>query len=197
MLNNTLKKKHEKSSISTSKFVNLTIISKYKNINADYTFSLPNFPVPSKYDEKYSKIISKVNSLLDEKKLISPVCADVDAAGGGKNKNKYNHSKNLIKRRKQKTIKKKIQNMKNIKNKKSLKSKIKNKINKKIKKCVKKCVKKNINQQKQQQENKYRIKKILESKIHQKINKLKLNKTKNWSKNKSYHSQQKYTRKNY
>ena len=197
LLNNTLKKKHEKSSISTSKFVNLTIISKYKNINADYTFSLPNFPVPPKYDEKYSKIISKVNSLLDEKKLISPVCADVDAAGGAKNKNKYNHSKNLIKRRKQKTIKKKIQNMKNIKNKKSLKSKIKNKINKKIKKCVKKCVKKNINQQKQQQENKYRIKKILESKIHQKINKLKLNKTKNWSKNKSYHSQQKYTRKNY
>jgi hypothetical protein len=213
LLNNTLKKKHEKS--STSKFVNLTIISKYKNTNADYIFSLPNFPVPPKYDEKYSKIILKVNSLLDEKKLISPVCPDNDdevyanyssaAAGGGKNenKNKYNHSKNLIRRRKQKTIKKKIRNLKN---KKSLKSKIKNKINKKIKKCVKKCVKKCMKQQeqtkqqkqqKQQQENKYKIKKILESKIHQKINKLKSNKTKNFNKNKSYHSREKYTRKNY
>ena len=203
LLNNTLKKKHEKN--STSKFVNLTITSKYKNIKADKTFSLPEFTPPPKYDKNYSKIISKVNSLLDQDKLINlSVCPDDDqvytnaAQGGGENENKNNHSKNLIKRRKQKTIKKKIRN---IKNKNSLKYKIKNRINKKIKKCVKKRIKNNIKQQKQekqqkkQQENKYRIKKLLESKIHEKINKLKLNKTKNWSKNKN--NRRKYTRKNY
>ena len=203
LLNNTLKKKHEKN--STSKFVNLTITSKYKNIKADKTFSLPDFTPPPKYDKNYSKIISKVNSLLDQDKLINlSVCPDDDqvytnaAQGGGENENKNNHSKNLIKRRKQKTIKKKIRN---IKNKNSLKYKIKNRINKKIKKCVKKRIKNNIKQQKQekqqkkQQENKYRIKKLLESKIHEKINKLKLNKTKNWSKNKN--NRRKYTRKNY
>ena len=203
LLNNTLKKKHEKN--STSKFVNLTITSKYKNIKADKTFSLPDFTPPPKYDKNYSKIISKVNSLLDQDKLINlSVCPDDDqvytnaAQGGGENENKNNHSKNLIKRRKQKTIKKKIRN---IKNKNSLKYKIKNRINKKIKKYVKKRIKNNIKQQKQekqqkkQQENKYRIKKLLESKIHEKINKLKLNKTKNWSKNKN--NRRKYTRKNY
>jgi hypothetical protein len=160
----------------------------YKNStnNTQESYSLPNYPQIDYKNDK--QIISKVNSLLDPNKSIS---SEPCSYQGGNN----------FRIKKQKTIKKKIRN---IKNKKSLKNNIKIKMNKKIKKYVKKGIKNNIKkqkqekQQKQQQENKYRIKKLLESKIHEKINKLKLNKTKNWSQNKSYHhSRQKYTRKNY
>ena len=162
---------------------NTSIPLLYKNStnNTQASYSLPNYPQIDYKNDK--RIISKVNSLLDPNKSIS---SEPCSYQGG----------NKIRIKKQKTIKKKIRN---IKNKKSLKNNIKIKMNKKIKKCVKKCIKNNIfqkqRQKKQQQENKYRIKKLLESKIHEKINKLKLNKTKNCSKNKSYHH--KYTRKNY
>ena len=196
LLNNTLKKKHEKN--STSNFVNLTIISRYKNkrSNPNHPFDFPDFPV-KKIDDGANdkKIISKINSLLDQDKLISSTSCyneseSAAAAGGsgGLNKNKNIYP---LRRRKQKTIKKQIRN---IKNKNSLKYKIRNKINK----CIKKCIKKNSIQQQNQQkqkENKVRIKKFLNSKIYEKINKFKLNKTKNYSKSKSYSN--KYTRKNY
>jgi hypothetical protein len=199
MLNNVLKKNHEKK--STTIFDNLTIISKYNNINADYMFRLPDFSVPSKYDENYSKIISKVNTLLDKNHKLTPLsaCSSIISGGKRKNNSKYYYSKNYLKKRKQNTIKKKIRN---IKIKKSLKSKIKNKMNKKIKKYVKKCIKNNIKKQQQEKQqrqqhikNKCKIKKILESKIHEKINKLKLNKTRNL--NKSKNNYRTYTRKNY
>ena len=159
----------------------------YKNStnNTQESYSLPNYPQIDYKNDK--QIISKVNSLLDPNKSIS---SEPCSYQGGNN----------FRIKKQKTIKKKIRN---IKNKKSLKNNIKIKMNKKIKKCVKKGIKNNIKKQKQekqekrQQENKYRIKKLIESKIYEKINKLKLNKTKNWSKNKNYNSRQKYTRKNY
>jgi len=192
LLNNTLKKK------SSSNFVNLTIISRYKNkrSNPNHPFDFPDFPI-KKIDDGANdkKIISKINSLLDQDKLISSTSCyneseSAAAAGGsgGLNKNKNIYP---LRRRKQKTIKKQIRN---IKNKNSLKYKIRNKINK----CIKKCIKKNSIQQQNQQkqkENKVRIKKFLNSKIYEKINKFKLNKTKNYSKSKSYSN--KYTRKNY
>jgi hypothetical protein len=194
ILNNTLKKKHEKNSTSKKKFVDLTIISRYKKDNKRYKpnhpFDFPDFTVKKIDDTTDKKIISKINSLLDQDKLISLTsCYDATRGGsGGLNKNKNIYP---LRRRKQKTIKKKIRN---IKNKNSLKYKIRNKINK----CIKKCIKKNnIQQQKQQKqkENKVKIKNFLNSKIHEKINKFKLNKTKNYSKSKSNRS--KYTRKNY
>ena len=182
------------------KFDDLTIISRYKKdnkrSNPNHPFDFPDFPVKKIDDTTDKKIISYINSLLNQDKLISSTsCYDESesaaaAAGGsgGLNKNKNIYP---LRRRKQKTIKKKIRN---IKNKNSLKHKIRNKINK----CIKKCIKKNsIQQQKQQKqkENKGKIKKFLNSKIHEKINKFKLNKTKNYSKSKSNRS--KYTRKNY
>jgi hypothetical protein len=195
ILNNTLKKKYEKKSTSKKKkFVDLTIISRYKKdnkrFNPNHPFDFPDFPVKKIDDTTDKKIISYINSLLDQDKLISSTsCYDATKGGsGGLNKNKNIYP---LRRRKQKTIKKKIRN---IKNKNSLKHKIRNKINK----CIKKCIKKNSIQQQQQQkqkENKVRIKKFLNSKIHEKINKFKLNKTKNYSKSKSNRS--KYTRKNY
>ena len=189
LLNNILKQKHKASKLKTV-FNPINISSLYKNSPQLYFYSLPLLPEIDSTNDK--RIVSKVNLLLDkDKSVISEPCYSNEIYQGG-NKNKYKISKNLI-RRKQKTIKKKIRN---IKNKNSLKHKIRNKINK----CIKKCIKKN-NIQKQKQEkqqenkNKYRIKKLLESKIHEKINKLKLNKTKNCSKNKSY--RRKCTRKNY
>jgi hypothetical protein len=179
LLNNILKQKH-KTSKSKTVFNPINIPSLYKNLPPLYFYYLPQYPEIDSTKDK--RIVSKVNSLLDKDKSIS---SEPCSYQGGNN----------FRRRNQKTIKKKIRN---IKNKNSLKHKIKNKINKKIKKCVKKCIKNNnnnIHQQKQEEKNKYRIKKLLESKIHEKINKLKLNKTKNWSKNKS--NRRKYTRKNY
>ena len=179
----------------------LTIKSTYKYkdpLRVKHAFDFPIYPKIDATNDK--KIISKINESLDQDKLISLTSCDDEsasaaAAGGGRGLNK---NKNIIfnyplRRRKQKTIKKKIRN---INNKNSLKHKIRNKINN----CIKKCIKNNNNniqkqKQEKQQENKYRIKKLIESKIHKKINKLKLNKTKNLSKNKSYH--RKYTRKNY
>ena len=181
----------------------LTIKSTYKYKDKtdpsiiNHAFNFPDFPVKKINGTNDEKIISKINSLLDQDKLISLTSCDDESASsaaaaaggsGGLNKNKNMYP---LRRRKQKTIKKKIRN---IKNKYSLKHKIKNKINK----CIKKCIKKNsIQQQKKekQKENKVRIKKFLNSKIYEKINKFKLNKTKNYSKNKSYSN--KYTRKNY
>jgi hypothetical protein len=174
----------------------LTIKSTYRYkdpANTKYAF---NFPDPIIDETNYKEVISKINTSLDEDKLISLTssCKDESAnvTGGRLNKNK-NIIFNYPLRRKQKTIKKKIRN---IQNKNSLKHKIRNKINK----CIKKCIRKNsIQQQKKetqkQEKNKVRIKKLLESKIHEKINKLKLNKTKNMSKNKS--NRCKNTRKNY
>jgi len=196
LLNNELKKDAlQKKRI----FVPIYIKKKYMLTNSRYV--LHSYPEID--DDDYEIIINKLNLLLDQdKKIILETCYDYESGGGGgrggANKNKYKISKTLFRRRKQKTIKKKIRN---IKNKKSLKHKIKikinNKINEKIKKYFEKYIKNNINHQKQQEKNKYRIKKLLESKINEKRNKLKLNKTKYWSKNKSYHSRQKYTRKNY
>jgi hypothetical protein len=177
------------------RLANLTIKSTYRYkdpANTKYAF---NFPDPIIDETNYKKVISKINTSLDEDKLISLTsCKDESAnvTGGRLNKNK-NIIFNYPLRRKQKTIKKKIRN---IQNKNSLKHKIKNKINK----CIKKCIRKNSIQQEKketqkQEKNKVRIKKLLESKIHEKINKLKLNKTKNLSKNKSHRC--KNTRKNY
>jgi len=142
-------------------------------------FTLPRFNEIKNTDKK---IISKLNSILDKEiKFVS--CTTV---GGKGNRNKMN---NYILKKKHSTIKKKIRN---IKNKKSLKSKI----NKKIKKCIKKKCIKNILKFKeketeaQQQKNKRRIKKILKSKISEKINKFKLNNMYNKNKNhtrKHYH----------
>jgi len=164
----------------------------------NHVFNFPNFPVKKINGTNDEKIISKINSLLDQDKLISLTSCDDESASsaaaggsGGLNKNKNMYPLYPLRRIKQKTIKKKIRN---IKNKYSLKHKIKNKINK----CIKKCIKKSsIQQQKQekQKENKIKIKKFLNSKIYEKINKFKLNKTKNYSKNKRYSN--KYTRKNY
>jgi hypothetical protein len=196
LLNNELKKDAlQKKRI----FVPIYIQKKYMLTNSRYT--LHSYPEID--DDEYEIIVNKLNLLLDQdKKIILETCYDYESGrGGGGHKNKYKISKNLFRRRKQKTIKKKIRNIKNIKNKKSLKHKIKNRINKKInekiKKYTEKYVKNNINHQKQQEKIKYRIKKLLESKIYEKRNKLKLNKTKYWSKNKIYHSRQKYTRKKY
>jgi hypothetical protein len=171
---NTIILKYKKQ--KTNPAADLTIKSTYKYkdpLTINHAFDFPIYPqIYRKNDEK---VISKINSLLDEGNTIRLI----SCGGGGLNKHK-----NI---RKRKTIKKKIRNIRNIINKKSLK----NKINKKIKKCIKK----NIKQKKQQQENKHKIKKFLNSKIREKINKYKLNKTKNWSKNKS--SRRSYTRKNY
>ena len=177
------------------RLANLTIKSTYRYkdpANTKYAF---NFPDPIIDETNYKKVISKINTSLDEDKLISLTsCKDESAnvTGGRLNKNK-NIILNYPLRIKQKTIKKKIRN---IQNKNSIKHKIKNKINK----CIKKCIRKNSIQQEKketqkQEKNKVRIKKLLESKIHEKINKLKLNKTKNLSKNKSHRC--KNTRKNY
>jgi hypothetical protein len=154
----------------------LTPIAIYNsNVSRD-RFTLPTFNEIKNTDKK---IISKLNSILDKKiKFVS--CTTV---GGKGNRNKTNY----ILKKKHSTIKKKIRN---IKNKKSLKSKI----NKKIKKCIKKkCIKKFMNfKQKEaearQQKNKHRIKKILKSKISEKINKFKLN---------MYNKNKNHTRKHY
>jgi len=201
---NTILLNHKKKKLNPA-LPDLTIKSSYKYkdlshnpLRVKHAFDFPIYP---KIDAtNYKKIISKLNASLDQDKLISLTSCNDEyassaAAGGG---GRLKKNKNIIfnypsRKRKQKTIKKKIRN---IKNKNSLKDKIRNKINK----CIKKCIKKN-NIQKQKQEkqqenkNKYRIKKLLESKIHEKINKLKLNKTKNWSKNKN--NRRKYTHKNY
>ena len=193
LVNNKLKKDALQKKIS---FVPIYIQKKYMATESRY--NLHSYPEINEDDDEI--IINKLNLLLDQdKKLIFETCYEYESGErGGGHKNKYKVSKNLIRRRKQKTIKKKIRN---IKNKNSVKNKIKNRINKKIndkiKKYAKKYVENNIKQQKQQEKIKYRIKKLLESKIHEKKNKLKLNKTKYWSKNKSYHSRHKYTRKNY
>ena len=193
LVNNYLKKDALQKKIN---FVPIYIQKKYMSTESRY--NLHSYPEIN--DDNDEIIINKLNLLLDQdKKLIFETCYEYESRErGGGHKNKYKVSKNLIRRRKQKTIKKKIRN---IKNKNSVKNKIKNRINKKIndkiKKYAKKYVENNIKQQKQQEKIKYRIKKLLESKIHEKKNKLKLNKTKYWSKNKSYHSRQKYTRKNY
>jgi hypothetical protein len=152
------------------------------NTNSNLGRDLFTLPIFNEIKNTDSKVISKLNSLLDEKiKFVS--CTTV---GGKGNRNKMN---NYILKKKHSTIKKKIRN---IKNKKSLKSKI----NKKIKKCIKKKCIKNILKFKeketeaQQQKNKRRIKKILKSKISEKINKFKLNKMYNKNKNhtrKHYH----------
>jgi hypothetical protein len=99
----------------------LTPIAIYNsNVSRD-RFTLPTFNEIKNTDKK---IISKLNSILDKEiKFVS--CTTV---GGKGNRNKMN---NYILKKKHSTIKKKIRN---IKNKKSLKSKI----NKKIKKCIKK-----------------------------------------------------------
>jgi hypothetical protein len=155
----------------TNPAADLTIKSTYKYkdpLTINHAFDFPVYPqIYRKNDEK---VISKINSLLDEGNTIRLI-----SCGGGR-LNKY--------ARKNKTVKKKIRNIRN-------KNSLKNKINKKIKKCIKK----NIKQKKQQKENKHIIKKFLNSKIREKINKYKLNKNKNWSKNKS--SRHSYTRKNY
>ena len=193
LVNNKLKKDALQKKIS---FVPIYIQKKYMATESRY--NLHSYPEINEDDDEI--IINKLNLLLDQdKKLIFETCYEYESGErGGGHKNKYKVSKNLIRRRKQKTIKKKIRN---IKNKNSVKNKIKNRINKKIndkiKKYAEKYVENNIKQQKQQEKIKYRIKKLLESKIHEKKNKLKLNKTKYWSKNKSYHSRHKYTRKNY
>jgi hypothetical protein len=152
----------------------LFIDGSYKN------FTLPSYSPTISYTD--SKVISKLNSLLDEKiKFVS--CTTV---GGKGNRNKMN---NYILKKKHSTIKKKIRNIKN-------KNSLKNKINKKIKKCIKKkCIKKIMKFKEkeakaQEQKNKRRIKKILKSKISEKINKFKLNKMYNKNKNhtrKHYH----------
>jgi len=193
LLNNLLKQKHKASGLKTN-FVPINITTFYKDSTRLHFYSLPVFPDINYKNDKQT--ISKVNLLLNKDKSISsePCYVNENYQGG-----------NIYRRRKQKTIKKKNRN---IKNKNSLKNKIKIKMNKKIKKYVKQIIKKNNikqqlgkkqqkqeKQQKQQQENKYRIKKFLNSKIYEKINKFKLNKTKNYSKNKSNH--RKYTRKNY
>ena len=193
LVNNKLKKDALQKKIS---FVPIYIQKKYMATESRY--NLHSYPEINEDDDEI--IINKLNLLLDQdKKLIFETCYEYESGErGGGHKNKYKVSKNLIRRRKQKTIKKKIRN---IKNKNSVKNKIKNRINKKIndkiKKYAEKYVENNIKQQKQQEKIKYRIKKLLESKIHEKKNKFKSNKTKYWSKNKSYHSRQKYTRKNY
>jgi hypothetical protein len=154
----------------TNPAAELTIKSTYKYKDPLIINHAFDFPVyPQIYRKNDEKIISKINSLLEGNKIRLISCG-----GGGLNK----HT------RKNKTVKKKIRNIRN-------KNSLKNKINKKIKKCIKK----NIKQKKQQQENKHIIKKFLNSKIREKINKYKLNKNKNWSKNKS--SRRSYTRKNY
>ena len=192
LVNNKLKKDALQQKIS---FVPIYIQKKYMSTESRY--NLHSYPEINDDDDEI--IVNKLNLLLDQdKKLIFETCYEYESGERvGGYKNKYKVSKNLIRRRKQKTIKKKIRN---IKNKNSVKNKINKKINKKINEKIKKYdekyVKNNIKQQKQQEKIKYRIKKLLESKIHEKINKLKLNKTKNRSKNKSYHSRQKYTRKN-
>jgi len=139
-------------------------------------FTLPIFNEIKNTD---SKVVSKLNSLLDEKiKIVS--CT----TGGKGNRNKMNY----ILKKKHSTIKKKIRNIKN-------KNSLKNKINKKIKKCIKKkCIKKIMKfkekeAEAQKQKNKRRIKKILKSKISEKINKFKLNKMYNKNKN---HTRKKY-----
>ena len=189
---NTILLNYKKKKINPA-LADLTIKSTYKYKDPAHIAHAFDFPIYPKIDATNDKkIISKINESLDQDKLISLTYCDDEsasaaAAGGGRG---FNYP---LRRRKQKTIKKKIRN---INNKNSLKHKIRNKINK----CIKKCIKNN-NIQKQKQEkqeenkNKYRIKKLLESKIHKKINKLKLNKTKNLSKNKS--NRHKYTRKNY
>lgn len=193
LVNNKLKKDALQKKIN---FVPIYIQKKYMATESRY--NLHSYPEINEDDDEI--IINKLNLLLDQdKKLIFETCYEYESRErGGGHKNKYKVSKNLIRRRKQKTIKKKIRN---IKNKNSVKNKIKNRINKKInekiKKYAEKYVENNIKQQKQQEKIKYRIKKLLESKIHEKKNKFKLNKTKYWSKNKSYHNRQKYTRKNY
>jgi hypothetical protein len=195
---NTILLNYKKKKINPA-LADLTIKSTYKYKDPAQIAHAFDFPIYPKIDASNDKkIISKINESLDQDKLISLTSCDDEsasaaAAGGGRGLNK---NKNIIfnyplRRRKQKTIKKKIRN---INNKNSLKHKIRNKINK----CIKKCIKKNsIQQQKRekQQENKYRIKKLLESKIHEKINKLKLNKTKNVNRNKNYNH--KFTHKNY
>ena len=193
LVNNYLKKDALQKKIS---FVPIYIQKKYMSTESRY--NLHSYPEIN--DDNDEIIINKLNLLLDQdKKLIFETCYEYESGErGGGHKNKYKVSKNLIRRRKQKTIKKKIRN---IKNKNSVKNKIKNRINKKIndkiKKYAEKYVENNIKQQKQQEKIKYRIKKLLESKIHEKINKFKSNKTKYCNKNKSDPSRQKYTRKNY
>ena len=191
LVNNKLKKDALQQKIS---FVPIYIQKKYMSTESRY--NLHSYPEINDDDDEI--IVNKLNLLLDQdKKLIFETCYEYESGERvGGYKNKYKVSKNLIRRRKQKTIKKKIRN---IKNKNSVKNKINKKINKKInekiKKYAEKYVKNNIKQQKQQEKIKYRIKKLLESKIHEKINKLKLNKTKYWNKNKS--NRRKNTRKNY
>jgi hypothetical protein len=191
LLNNKLKKDALQQKIS---FVPIYIQKKYMSTESRY--NLHSYPEINDDDDEI--IVNKLNLLLDQdKKLIFETCYEYESGERvGGYKNKYKVSKNLIRRRKQKTIKKKIRN---IKNKNSVKNKINKKINKKInekiKKYAEKYVKNNIKQQKQQEKIKYRIKKLLESKIHEKINKLKLNKTKYFNKNKS--NRRKNTRKNY
>ena len=191
LLNNKLKKDALQQKIS---FVPIYIQKKYMSTESRY--NLHSYPEINDDDDEI--IVNKLNLLLDQdKKLIFETCYEYESGERvGGYKNKYKVSKNLIIRRKQKTIKKKIRN---IKNKNSVKNKINKKINKKInekiKKYAEKYVKNNIKQQKQQEKIKYRIKKLLESKIHEKINKLKLNKTKYFNKNKS--NRRKNTRKNY